>query len=211
MLMQPFYKYLASCPQPRIFSPDGRWFNAFSQLYGAALTKALAYTQYLPAEKLLKIQNRRLWTLLERAKDTVPFYQRRLKSVNLLQDFFLLEPLTKDVARKEFESGSIINAGLESFGIPFTTSGSTGIPLGFFRDKNMAGWRFATHLRSFMWAGGTKDDLVIHVFPYNFVREMYNRPPFRYAYFECRDPRWVDKNIDLIKEKFTDNSVVLWA
>ncbi len=111
----------------------------------------LQESQWWSKEKLEKYQMRELEKLLKHAYNNVPYYRRvfderglKPKDIQDLDDLRKLPYLTKEIIRKNLTE--LIARNYPRSKLQYvTTGGSTGIPMGFYQDKNTAGsmeWAF---------------------------------------------------------------------
>jgi phenylacetate-CoA ligase len=120
--------------------------NFFNKLYGNAVVianlRGQARVPYLPEEKLRELRDARVSKTVGYAAETVPYYRSLFKKINIdpqeirtADELDFLPSLDKEMVRKTphlFVSTS--RKGRNS--IPFTTSGTTGMPLKFYHDPN---------------------------------------------------------------------------
>lgn len=121
--------------------------------------KWLMKTQWLPPEELEELQNERLQIIIKLAYENVPYYriifdERGLKPKNIQtkEDLKLLPILTKEDVRKHFNE--LIARDFKKYKpILSHTSGSTGIPMKFYLDKNNLILESAFVSRHWAWMG----------------------------------------------------------
>ena len=121
--------------------------------------KWLMKTQWLSPEELEEIQNERLKKHIKHAYENVPYYRRifeerglKPNDIRSKEDLKLLPVLTKDDVRKHFNE-LIAKDSTRYEPILSHTSGSTGIPLKFYLDKNNLMWESAFVSRHWAWMG----------------------------------------------------------
>lgn len=121
--------------------------------------KKLEETQWWPPEKLRELQNDKLRALVKHAYENVPYYRRvfqekRLtdKDVQSVEDLHKLPVLTKDIIRQNFSD--LLSRDFNKRR-PFlnATSGSTGEPLKYYIDAEVASINWAGTFRGWEWAG----------------------------------------------------------
>ena len=165
----------------------------------------LEYSEHLPPERLFKIQEKRLLTLIDRAQ-SIPFYHKRLNGVRNLTDFQSVPLLTKDDIRKELEAGTLINKQLERYKITRSTSGSSGTPLLFFHDNSMYTRRIAFYHRLLRWAGYQKKPSNIVVW---IMREPH--PKSGAIPFVCSGPEDIEARKHHLYKLLEGKTVILHA
>lgn len=203
MFLRYLSKFILSIPSPRILLMDTLISKYFRSVLSKLYLDALDYTQYLKQEELLQIQRQRLQTLISRARESTIFYNHYFATFRTIKDFSFLPAVSKEEMRKAFDNGSIINKKLDTFKIPFATSGSTGIPLSFFLDKNMSTRRLAIYRRTLSWAGKSKGDLVIRLFR----RELPGVEP-EGILFPCSGPEDLDAKMDQLLGLLTEKVIL---
>ncbi len=120
----------------------------------------LERTQWWPRHEILALQDERLRRLLRYAYDNVPYYhgifeQRVLKpdDIECSQDLVKLPILPRRLVRDNF-TDLIARDFLRRKLRAYSTGGSTGEPLRFYRAKDdIHGWDSAAGLRALSWAG----------------------------------------------------------
>lgn len=136
----------------------------FPYVYGlkfARYYKWLMKTQWLPPEELKELQNVRLQMIIKHAYENVPYYRRvfderglKPDDIQTKEDLKRLPILTKDDVRKHFKE--LIARDFEKYKpILSHTSGSTGIPMKYYLDKNNLLWENAFVCRHWAWMGYT--------------------------------------------------------
>lgn len=136
----------------------------------------LEQTQWWTKQQFEDYQTRQLVALIQHAYDNVPYYKRvfdqsRLKpgDIKSLPDLQKLPILTKDDVRKNLEDLVARNVDRSTL-VYRTTSGSTGVPLGIYQDKETSYLRELAYVyRQRRWAGWKLGD------PYLVLRG--NAPP----------------------------------
>lgn len=116
-------------------------------------------SQYLSADEISQLQEKRLHKLLTHAYANCPFYRERMDRAELTPDKFAgssdlsrLEVLTKQDIQLNGEEMIAINYSRDDL-IPNQTGGSTGAPLRFFLDRERKYSRRASTIRHDRWAG----------------------------------------------------------
>lgn len=137
-----------------IFPVMEQYSHTHIQKYYSELEKS----QWLPAEKITELQNKKLRHLVEHAYANVPYYRRIFKQKNLLpqdiksvDDLSKLPFLTKDIIRQNFQDLTARN--LTKNAILNHTSGSTGQPLRYYITKDGISISWATGYRGWGWGG----------------------------------------------------------
>lgn len=119
----------------------------------------LKKTQWLTAEKIRKIQWKKLRNLLEYATTNVPFYHQLFKTLSIRpkdivtpKDFRKVPLLAKEDIINNISY--IVSSNYQKKDlIPNSTGGSTGVNLNFFSDRKNSGYVKAVVLRNDCWAG----------------------------------------------------------
>jgi len=121
--------------------------------------RELEKTQWLSADKVKKVQWKKLKNLLDYANANVPFYHEAFKSLNMTpkditspDDFRKLPLLDKEEIRRRFNDIVSLRYKRADL-IPNSTGGSTGVNLSFFIDRRSTGYINAIVLRNDRWAG----------------------------------------------------------
>ena len=134
----------------------------FPYVYGlkfAKYYKWLMKTQWLSPEELEALQNERLHLIIEHAYENVPYYRRifderdlKPRDIQTKDDLKLLPILTKDDVRKHFNE--LVAKDFEIYRPLLShTSGSTGLPLNYYIDKDLSALIQATVWRHWQWCG----------------------------------------------------------
>lgn len=121
--------------------------------------KVLEKTQWWSAEQIRELQNEKLRALIKHVYENVPYYQRLFqergltdKDIQNVADLPKLPILTKDDIRQNF-TDLIARDSRKRKPIPNATGGSTGEPLKFYIDMEVASIAWAGTLRGWEWAG----------------------------------------------------------
>lgn len=135
---------------------------AWNRLHHYNSFHALSYlekSQWLPVNDLMDLQWERIGKLLMHAYESVPYYRRIMcetgvNPVSLTRERSLekLPLLDRSTITREIEHLRATNIFPNRF-MPNSTGGSTGEPLHFFDDREMAGWSDAAEWRSHGWYG----------------------------------------------------------
>lgn len=121
--------------------------------------KELEETQWWSLERLQELQNEKLRALIKHAYENVPYYRRIFeergltdKDIQTVEDLPKLPVLTKNDIRQNFAD---LIAKDSSKRKPFlnATAGSTGEPLKYYIDMEVASISWAGMLRGWEWAG----------------------------------------------------------
>ena len=150
---------------------------AWHRLHHYNSFQALSYlekTQWLPANDLIDLQWVRIGKLLMQAYESVPYYRRIMcetgtDPVSLTRERSLekLPLLDRSTITREIEHLRATNVFPNRF-VPNSTGGSTGEPLRFFDDHEMAGWSDAAAWRSHRWYGVDVGDRCSYLWGSNF-------------------------------------------
>lgn len=163
--------------------------------------KLLERTQWLEREEILRLQERRLRELLEYVFRNVPHYHRVLKERGLRpSDFKTAEDLSKLPILRKRDITAMPHQFISKYFpegemIPCQTSGTTAVPLMFFRTRQDISWSEAAKLRVRSWGGyefGDKHELIAALQPHEV------NTSFRLASFFGR--RDVSLNVDRLSE-----------
>lgn len=127
---------------------ESRLGNEFINTY-----KFLQESQWRNREQHQEYQMMQIQKLLKHAYENVPYYTRifnerglRPKDIQNFNDLRQLPYLTKDIIRENLDDLVSVNYGKEQIKY-VTTGGSTGVPMGFYVQKKVAGareWAFMT-------------------------------------------------------------------
>ncbi len=119
--------------------------------------KYLDKSQYFPLDKIKEIQWGKIKELLMHANVNSKYYKELFiqnnilaEKINSYDEFLGIPILTKDDVRKNLDK--ILAPNYDKY-IPFLTSGSTGIPLRGFKDKECSEFKRACGRRSELWSG----------------------------------------------------------
>lgn len=116
-----------------------------------AYLKELEYNQSLSKEKLESIQRDKLKQLLEHTISCNKFYKEKYKSYDIHGPFASLPILSKEELRNNYKM--ILSDSRKSKLDLVETSGSTGVPLQFYRDRVVFGYTLASMYRAHRWWG----------------------------------------------------------
>lgn len=163
------------------------WFDEYAEHF---YCQALMKTQYAKSEDLRNLQLKRLQRLIQYAYHHVPFWKDFLAKNDCsppwpktLEDFSRLPTVSKRDFRirpwREYLSDEVPANDL----IERATTGSSGIPLRIFLDRNFFIRRKAQYRRQLLWAGKQKGDQVIRILPYDYL-EIEDCG----IYFACKEP-----------------------
>lgn len=121
--------------------------------------KELEETQWWAPEQLRELQNEKLRALIKHAYENVPYYRRTFdgrgltdKDIQTVEELPKLPILTKDNIRRDFQD--LIAKDFKRRK-PFlnTTGGTTGDPLKYYIDMDVASINWAGMFRGWGWAG----------------------------------------------------------
>ena len=126
-------------------------------------------TQWLSSVLLRELSLKKLRALMRFCYDNVPYYHRILKERNLkpsdiksVKDLQKLPRLTKKIVKENFDKMISSNFPKKDL-VPWSTGGSTGVPLKFMQDRESLMWINTAMLRSFYWAGYRRFDKLVNV------------------------------------------------
>lgn len=139
-------------------------FPLVERIYGTRLTRCLSFlkeSQWWLEQRLRCFQQERLQTLLKHTYENVPYYRElfnklRLKpeDIRTIEDLPKLPILEKEEIRENFGTGRVVAQNVSKKRLIYSsTSGSTGEPLSFYKDKISDSWNWACKFRGFEWAG----------------------------------------------------------
>jgi phenylacetate-CoA ligase len=111
----------------------------------------LEHTQFLPAAAIRQLQHEKLETLLRYVMRKNDYFREKYAAVDPIEDFSRLPVLTKQELREN--SQRIVTAELRKTVSLHKTSGSTGEPLKFYRDRRVFGYTLASVYRAHRWHG----------------------------------------------------------
>lgn len=138
------------------FSPAGRIrFLLIDLLRGTSIVKVLnelRRQQYLPADELAAIQQKKLASIVEQAKHFTPFYSS-------FEDYHQLPVLSKDHITANFDG--FINRSCKEKLARKTTGGSTASPFEYYTTKTSQSYLWAGILLSWETAGYKLGDKVV--------------------------------------------------
>ena len=113
--------------------------------------RELEGNQHAAVDKLRSICEAKLSRLLRHAAQRNPFYQNRFSGLDPVADFSAVPLLSKSDLRANYER--IVTPGHERDVELCKTSGSTGAPLKFYRDRIVFGHTLASVYRAQRWYG----------------------------------------------------------
>lgn len=126
--------------------------------------------QYLPYEELKARQEEKMRQLVRHAYLNVPFFRDKFDAVGLKpEDIRTIEdlpriPITTKLEIRQNFPGRVLAENIPSRRrTPGTTSGSTGEPLVFYRDRASQDYAFASFLLFNHWAGIRPGDTSVHI------------------------------------------------
>lgn len=122
--------------------------------------KELQRSQTFSIEELNRIQASGLKAIIKHAYSSVPMYREAFKQMNITpydiksaDDLSLLPIITKDTFRSNFPDSCTSKLISPSEWHMNSTSGSTGTPFEFIKDKRMEGRTISNYFRNIIWAG----------------------------------------------------------
>lgn len=119
----------------------------------------LEKTQWMKGKDLQRLQIKRLRALLRHAYENVPYYHESFRKRNFRpDDFKCLEDLCKiPILKKRVIRGQLNRMIADNVKktdlIRRATSGTTAVPLEFYRSKKDVSWGVGAELRGYGWAG----------------------------------------------------------
>ena len=119
--------------------------------------KALRNHQWNTLEENKKIQQKKLYILIEYASENIPYYKRIIQEYNIkfsedtiFKDIKKFPLLTKDVIRNNFDE---LYKFRDHTYYRNSSGGSTGEPVIFYQDSNYFAWNTAAKILFDEWAG----------------------------------------------------------
>jgi len=119
--------------------------------------KTLGNHQWNTLEENKKVQQKKLYKLIEYASENIPYYKRIIQEYNIqfsedtiFKDIKKFPLLTKDVIRNHFDQ---LYKFRDRTYYRNTSSGSTGEPVIFYQDSNYFAWNTAAKIIFDEWAG----------------------------------------------------------
>jgi len=145
-----------------------------------AAYRRLKAFERLSADAVREVQWAALRSLLAQAAATVPYYRRAFGELGVVagdfaspaftpETFARLPILTKPDVRREFPEGLVSESERTRLRPPwrrvrvFRTSGTTGLPLKFYRDPDLRPHDQALRRRKYAWGGLVPGDQIVHV------------------------------------------------
>lgn len=129
-------------------------------------TRELERNQWLSPDELKQVSWRKLKALLDHAYVNVPFYRQRFQDIGLRpqdicteEDFRHFPLLTKDDIRQSLDSLLATNYSKNTM-TRTVTSGSTGVPLVLYRERDHSCADVAAFTRSYRWFGCEPGDKI---------------------------------------------------
>jgi phenylacetate-CoA ligase len=113
--------------------------------------RELERNQYLSKEEMVDLQKKKLNKLLNFVLSNNPYYSRKYKGYDVIDGFQMLPPLKKEELRENYQN--ILSTSSKKHLDLVETSGSTGIPLQFYRDRMVFGYNLASLYRARRWWG----------------------------------------------------------
>lgn len=115
-----------------------------------AYLKELEKNQSLPRSDIESLQRNKLNTLLKYVIEKNDYYKNKFNGFDVANSFESLPILLKDELRDNYKS--ILTGGSNRLDL-VETSGSTGVPLQFYRDRVVFGYTLASLYRAHKWWG----------------------------------------------------------
>jgi phenylacetate-CoA ligase len=135
--------------------------------YTVSAYKELMNTQWLPAEELVKYQEKKLRKLINHAYENVPYYHKLFRNNNLKPDEIKTIGDLKKIPVSDKESlkrdttypNNLFAKNISSKKVNFgTTSGTTGSQLLLAKDVNERSYTWAAYWRWLSWMGLERGD-----------------------------------------------------
>jgi phenylacetate-CoA ligase len=113
--------------------------------------RELERNQYLPKEEIAHLQKRKLRKLLNHIMSYNKYYRNKYEGYDIQREFVKLPIVTKQELRDNY--ANILSQSIHSKCDLVETSGSTGVPLKFYRDRVAFGYTLASMYRAHRWWG----------------------------------------------------------
>lgn len=111
----------------------------------------LERNQHLPTTQIRALQREKLNSLLAYITRKNSYFREKYSGIDAMRDFSDLPFLTKPELRENYKR--LVTAELEGSVSVHKTSGSTGEPLKFYRDRRVFGYTLASVYRAYRWHG----------------------------------------------------------
>jgi len=121
----------------------------------------LERNQFLPAREINRLQQEKLRALLSFVVHRNDYFRQKYKGFDALEEFSRLPVLSKQELRDNYQH--MVTQGCEKRVNLVKTSGSTGEPLKFYRDRTVFGYTLASVYRAHRWHGldvGAKEGML---------------------------------------------------
>ena len=121
----------------------------------------LERNQHLPTSQIAQLQRDKLRSLLTFVLDTNQYFQKKYAGRDALGEFSTLPVMTKQELRDNYKD--LVTPGAKRAVDLVKTSGSTGVPLKFYRDRTVFGYTLASVYRAHRWHGldlGAKEGML---------------------------------------------------
>jgi len=121
----------------------------------------LERNQFLSAHEIDRLQREKLRALLTFVLQRNDYFRQKYKGLDALEEFSRLPILTKQELRENYQR--MVTRGREKRVNLVKTSGSTGEPLKFYRDRTVFGYTLASVYRAHRWYGldvGAKEGML---------------------------------------------------
>jgi phenylacetate-CoA ligase len=133
--------------------------------------RILRRTQFLSAEDIRRLQDKRLRRLIEHGVRAVPYYHklfRRLglspEDVSSIRDLAKIPPLSRGEIKQHFYQLQATDYPRQRIRLD-ASSGSTGEPIRFLKTIEQRSWELAAELRAYEWFGVRKGERHALLFP----------------------------------------------
>ena len=123
--------------------------------------KELEYLQYRPPEEIREYQRQRLHALMRHVVHNNRYFAKKYARIDVVREFTSLPVLTKGELRENYQE--MVSENAEGRLDLVETSGSTGQPLTFYRDRVVFGRTLASVYRAHRWLGlevGSKEAML---------------------------------------------------
>lgn len=129
-------------------------FLGFERVRGERVDRCLAeleVNQHLPQGEIARLQEAKRRRLIGFVLEKNDYFKRKYSGFDALDDFVRLPLLSKQELRENYQR--LVTPGLEGTVSLAKTSGSTGEPLKFYRDKTLFAYTLASVYRAHRWYG----------------------------------------------------------
>ena len=113
--------------------------------------KELEKNQFLSISEIANLQKNKLATLLNAVMGNSSYYKKKYYGFDPIENFSFLPILTKEELRENYKD--LVRNKKQKYMNLVETSGSTGMPLQFYRDRLIFGYTLASLYRGHKWWG----------------------------------------------------------